>query len=158
MPSSRGSPQPRDGTQVSHTAGRFFTIWATREAQEHWSGHPNPPPGDAADPGIKLGSPAQQAGSLQAELPGKPLHILHEWVSEFAQSCQTLCDPMDSGACTRLHCPWDFLGKSTGVGCRFLLQGIFPTQGLNPGLLHCRQMLYHLSHQGSQIFFISIPK
>ena len=36
------------------------------------------------------------------------------------------------------------------VGCHFLLQGIFPTQGLNLGLPHCRQMLYHLSHQGSQ--------
>ena len=41
-----------------------------------------------------------------------------------------------------------FPGKSTGVGCHFLLQGIFPTQGLNPGLLHCRQTLYRLSHQG----------
>src|SRR5574341_360011 len=50
---------------------------------------------------------------------------------------------------TTLLCPWDFPGKSTGVGCHFLLQGIFPTQGSNPGLLHCRQMLYHLSHQGS---------
>ena len=35
------------------------------------------------------------------------------------------------------------------MGCHFLFQGIFPTQGLNPGLLHCRQMLYRLSHQGS---------
>ena len=42
-----------------------------------------------------------------------------------------------------------FPGKSTGVGCRFLLQGIFLTQGSNPGLLHYRQILYHLSHQGS---------
>ena len=49
---------------------------------------------------------------------------------------------------TRLLSPWNFPGKSTGVGCHFLLQGIFPTQGSNPGLLHCRQMLYHLSHQG----------
>ena len=40
-------------------------------------------------------------------------------------------------------------GKNTGVGCHALLQGIFPTQGLNPGLPHCRQILYHLSHQGS---------
>ena len=40
------------------------------------------------------------------------------------------------------------LGKNTGVGCHFLLQGIFLTQGSNPGLLHCRQILYHLSHQG----------
>ena len=35
---SRGSFQPRDGTQVSHIAGGFFTIWATRETQEYWSG------------------------------------------------------------------------------------------------------------------------
>ena len=54
-------------------------------------------------------------------------------------------------ACTRLLHPWDFLGKSTGVGCHFLLQGILPTQGSNPGLLHCRQTLYHLSHQGISI-------
>ena len=52
---------------------------------------------------------------------------------------------------TRLLCPRDFPGKSTGVGCHFLLQKIFLTQGLNPGLLHCRQTLYHLSHQGSLI-------
>ena len=49
----------------------------------------------------------------------------------------------------RLFRPCDFPGKSTGVGCHFLLQGIFPTQGLNPGLPHCRQTLYHLNHQGS---------
>ena len=52
-------------------------------------------------------------------------------------------------ACTRLLHPWDFLGKSTGLGCHFLLQGIFLTQGSNPGLPHCRQTLYRLSHQGS---------
>ena len=50
---------------------------------------------------------------------------------------------------TRLLHPWDFPGKSAGVGCHCLLQGIFPTQELNPGPPHCRQMLYHLSHQGS---------
>ena len=52
---------------------------------------------------------------------------------------------------TRLRRPWDFPGKNTGVGCHFLLQGIFPTQGSNPGLLHCRQTLYRLSHQGSPL-------
>ena len=46
----------------------------------------------------------------------------------------------------RLLQPWDFPGKSTGVGCHFLLQGISLTRGLNPGLLRCRQTLYHLSH------------
>ena len=43
--------------------------------------------------------------------------------------------------------PWDFPGKNTGVGYHFL-QGIFPTQGLKAGLLHCRQILYQLSYQG----------
>ena len=42
-------------------------------------------------------------------------------------------------------------GKNAGVGRHFLLQGIFPTQRSNPGLLHCRQNLYHLSHQGSPV-------
>ena len=46
----------------------------------------------------------------------------------------------------RLLCPWNSLGKNTGVGCHTLLQGIFPTQGSNSGLLHYRQILYHLSH------------
>ena len=45
--------------------------------------------------------------------------------------------------------PWDFPGKSTGVGSHFLLQEIFWTQGLKPGLLHCRQTLYPLSYQES---------
>ena len=46
-------------------------------------------------------------------------------------------------------CPWNFSGKNTGVGCRSLLQGIFPTQESNLGPLHCRQILYCLCHQGS---------
>ena len=45
----------------------------------------------------------------------------------------------------------DFPGKNTGVGSHFLLQEIFLTQGLNPGLPHCRQTLYRLSHQGSSV-------
>ena len=52
---------------------------------------------------------------------------------------------------TWLLCPWDFPGNSTGVDCHFLLQRIFPTQGSNPGLPHCRQTLYCLSHQRSPI-------
>ena len=49
---------------------------------------------------------------------------------------------------TRLLHPWNFLGENTGVGCHFLLQGIFPIQGSNPDLPHCRQTLYCLNHQG----------
>ena len=48
-------------------------------------------------------------------------------------------------------CPWHFLGKNTAVGCYSLLQGSFPTQGSDPSLLHCRQILYHLSHQGRPV-------
>ena len=48
-----------------------------------------------------------------------------------------------------LYSPWNSLGQNTGVGSLSLLQGIFPTQGLNPGLPHCRQILYQLSHKGS---------
>ena len=47
-----------------------------------------------------------------------------------------------------LLCSWDSSGKNTGVGCPAFLQGIFPTQGLNPGLLDCRTILYHLSPPG----------
>ena len=65
----------------------------------------------------------------------------------FAQSCPTLCDPMDySPPGSSVH--EIFPGKDTGVGRHFLLQGIFPTQGSNPGLLHCRQILYRLSYKG----------
>ena len=64
------------------------------------------------------------------------------------QSCPTLCDPMDyspSGS----SCPWGFSRQEYWSGCHALLQGIFPTQGWNPGLLHCRWILHQQSHQGS---------
>ena len=77
FPFSRGSSQPRDRTQVSSIAGRFFTSWATREAQEYW------------------------------------------------------------------------------VGSLSLLQWIFPTRELNPGLLHCRWILYQLSYQGGDVICVS---
>ena len=56
-----------------------------------------------------------------------------------AQLCPTLCDPS----------PWNSPGQNTGVGSLSILQGIFSTQELNPGLLHCSQILYQLSHKGN---------
>ena len=47
-----------------------------------------------------------------------------------------------------LYSPWNFPGQNTGEGSLSLLQGIFPTQGSNPGLLHCRRILYQLSYEG----------
>ena len=59
-----------------------------------------------------------------------------------AQSCPTLCNPVNA----RLLCPRDSPAKNTGVGCHFLLQGIFLTQGSNSCLRHCKWILYCLSH------------
>ena len=68
-----------------------------------------------------------------------------------ARSHAILCDPMDSSPPgSSVH--GIFSGKDTGVGCLFLLQVIFPAQGLNLGLLHCRQILYHLRYQGLSVF------
>ena len=73
-------------------------------------------------------------------------------------SCARLFATPWTVACTKLLHPQDFQGKSIGVGCHFLLQGIFPTQELNPGLSHCRQMLYRLIHQGSQLLLGTVSK
>jgi len=63
-----------------------------------------------------------------------------KWMNvKVIQLCPTLCNPMD----------YTVHGKNTGVGSRALLQGIFPTQGSNPGLLHCRWILYQLNYTGS---------
>ena len=65
-----------------------------------------------------------------------------------AHSCPSLCDPMDcSLPDSSMH--GDSPGKTTGVGCCVLLPAVFQTQGSNPGLPHCRQVLYHLRYQGS---------
>ena len=80
--------------------------------------------------------------------------LVNMYMCLVAQLCPTLCDPMDCsppGSSVRGDSP----GKNIGVGCLALLQGIFPTQGLNAGLLHCRWILYHLSHQGSPNMYIS---
>ena len=77
----------------------------------------------------------------------------------------TLWNPVLCWLCLVIRCVWlfttprtvahqaplstEFSGKNTGVGCHALLQGIFPTQGSNPGLQYCRWILCHLSHQGS---------
>ena len=74
------------------------------------------------------------------------------------QCYPTLYDRMDcSPPGSSVH--GDSPGKNTGVGCHTLLQGIFPSQGSNPGLPHCRWIFYHLSHQGSPIKleWVAIP-
>ena len=126
--------------------------------QEYWSGLPFPSPGDLPDPGIEPGFPALEADSLPSEPPGKPhLYKKDSQISTPVQSevkvlvtesCLTLCYPMDySSPGSPAH--GDSPSKNTGVGCHTLHHRIFPIQGLNLGLLHNRQILYHLSHWGS---------
>ena len=73
-----------------------------------------------------------------------------------SQSCSTLRPHRLQPA--RFLCPWNSPGKNTRVGCHSLLQGIFPTQGSNPGLPRCRRILYHLSHQGSLQWCVTSSK
>ena len=98
MPSSKGSSQPRDQTQVSASlAARFFTTSATWETHE-------------------------------------------------SESHSVMSDSLRPHG---LYSPWNSPGQNTGASSFSLLQGIFPSQGLNPGLASCRQILYQLSHKGS---------
>ena len=62
-----------------------------------------------------------------------------------SESCVVMSDSLRP---RELYSPWNFLGQNTGVGNLSLLQGIFPTPWLNPGLLHCSQILYQLSRKG----------
>ena len=107
--------------------------------QEYWSGLPCPPPGDLPNPGAEPRSPALYVDSLPAEPPGKPentgvgsLSLLQQ-ISRPRNRARVSCVAGDSSA------------QNTKVDSLSLLQGIFPTQGSNPGLLHCRRILYHLS-------------
>ena len=95
--------------------------------QEYWSGLPCPPP----------------------EYTYTYIYIyIYAVLCLVTQSCPTLYNPMDSSPPgPSVH--GDFSGKNTEMGCHALLQGIFPTRRSNPGLLHCRWIVYCLSHQGS---------
>ena len=85
--------------------------------------------------------------NFQQEISAQDLgSVLSLLKVKVAQSCPSVCDLTD---CSLPASSVHGTGKSTGVDCHFLLQGIFPTQGSNPGLPHCRQILYQLSHQGS---------
>ena len=98
-----------------------------KQEQEYWSWPPFSPPGDLPDPGIEPGSPALQADFLP---PVKPCMCVCVYIYIYVCVCVCVC------VCI----------------CHILLQGNFPTQGSNPGLPHCRQTLYCLSHKGSPMY------
>ena len=152
IPFSKRSSRPRDQTLVSCITGEFFTIWATREAPHMY---------------IPVCLSHLFIFFIYSSVDGQTKYVQCSWrrsyfrkhfwswwylnwawenekglnkdESEVAQSCLTLCNPMDCS----------LSGSSIHGIFHFFLQGIFPTQELNPGLPHCRQTLYCLSHQES---------
>ena len=71
-----------------------------------------------------------------------------------SESCSFVCDSLQPYG---LYSPWNSLGQNTGVGSLSLLQGIFPTQGSNLGLPHCRKILYQLSQKRSPRILVWVP-
>ena len=107
--------------------------------QEYWSGLPFSPPGALPALGIKPASPGLQSDSLALSHQASHIFII---VVIVVQS---------------LNCVWLFVTLWTAAcqaSLSFAISWIFPTQGSNPGLLNCRQILYHLSHQGNSCIFI----
>ena len=124
--------------------------------QEYRSGLPFSPSGNLPDLRIQPMSPVSPA-LLADSLPLSHLRLGWNEIKKVKSLSRVRFFVTPWTEPTRLLCPWVFPGKSTGVGCHFLLQVIFPTQESNPGLLPCRQTLYHLSHQDrlGYIFFNS---
>ena len=98
-----------------------------------------------------------------ASLSSLPVSIAHHKalshikcpLSPLTESCSVVSDSLQPHG---LYNPWNSLGQNTGVGGLSLLQGIFPTQESNPGLLNCRWILYQLSHKRSPISHMSSSK
>ena len=94
-----------------------------------------------------------RARNVKPEVSGCPLRQLGRdlaathWSSE-SESRSVMSDSLQPRG---LYNPWNSPGQNTGVGSLFLLQGIFPTQGSNPGLLHCGRILYQLNHKESPL-------
>ena len=109
--------------------------WKKKSLTAPWTG------GRGKRPGLGLSGVAE---SGRGSWPGCSLR------SEWSKSRSVVSD-----SATPWTSPWNSPGQNTGVGSLSLLQGIFPTQGLNPGLLHRRQILYQLSHRGSPRFSLN---
>ena len=153
IPFSRGSSLPLDWTLVSRIVGRFFTVWVTGA---HWWLII-----DISEVKVLV---AQSCPTLcnptDCSLSGPFAHGIFqarilEWVHislsrEKKENWKwKLLSRVPLFVPHGPYSPWNSPGQNTGVCNHSLLQGIFPTQGSNPGLPHCRRILYQLSHQGS---------
>ena len=98
---------------------------------------------------VEWGGPASQFGYVVSDRLKRPLGIV-QGISEgcvlVSENCLVMSDSLQP---PKLYSPWNSPGQNTGVSSLSLFQGIFPTQGSNRGLPHCRRILYQLSHKGS---------
>ena len=119
----------------------FFPIMTSIQRRQ-WQPTPVFLPGESQGRGSLVGC----YGVAQSRTWLKWLNLTLKW----RETHSVVSDPLwpHGQKPARFLCLWDSPGKITGGCCHFLLQGIFPTLGLNPGLLHCRQILYSLNHQG----------
>ena len=125
--------------------------------QEYWGELPFPTPGDLPHLGIEPISSELADRSYTTVPPGKHLEgikieiliWLRKWKS-LSHVWLFVTSPASLPPTHGLYSLWNSPGQNTGVGSHSLLQGIFPTQGSNPGLPHCRQILYQLSHREAQ--------
>ena len=156
---------------LSHFSGvrLFATQWTVaRQAplfmrffrQKYWSGLPCPPsPGSSQtrDPN-PLRYPALAGGFFTTSATWETLHCIIKYMGGKKKKKERMSRSFVYGSLrphglwpARLLCPGYSPSKNTGVGCQFLPQGIFPTQGSNLRLLHCRQIFYRLSHHVSNM-------
>ena len=121
--------------------------------QEYQSGLPCSPPRDLPNPGMEptsLMSPALAGRFFTTTATWEALKqsLAHYKVSMWSERCSVMSDSLWPHG---LYRPWNSPGQNTGVGSLSLMQGIFPTQRLNPHHPHCRWILYQLSYQGSPL-------
>ena len=134
-------------------AASGLPTWGSREAFVAWQTVQSANASEAGQTcggasGLVLGR-AEKDPPMQPDASICCGRVVHPACSgSVTQPCPTLCDPVDLQPTRLLH-PWNSLGENTVEGCHALLQGIFPTQGWNLGLPHCRRILYHLSPHGS---------
>ena len=86
--------------------------------------------------------------------------VFNSWLNACLLNCSVVSNSLwpHGLQAARLLCPWDFPGKNSGVSCHFLRQGILPTQGVNPRLLHCRFILCHWATKAAQFIRCLAPK
>ena len=181
IPFSREFSQPRDRTQVSHTARKFFTRWAPGKPKNTGVGSLSLlqrvfPTQDSNRDLLHCRWILYQLSYQRSLVFCNSRYILHT----FSSLSYLLWWPMITDLCSfmivwgamkwseshsvvsdslwphGLYSPWNSPGQNTGVGSLSFLQGIFPTQESNWGLLHCRWILYQLSCQGRSEAFLQM--